>query len=288
MKVDLHLHTTHSDGTLTPTEIVDLCADRGLKVIAISDHDSTEGVIEATRAAQRHSDLVVIPAVELSTDVPVGEIHLLGYFINLHDQNFQVELVRLREGRIRRAEVMVKNLNKTGIDITWARVLEIANGAAVGRPHIAQALVENGYVQFPEEAFDVYLGRRSLAYVERVRLTPVEAIKMVIRNGAVPVMAHPTFFMTEDSEEEVARLKNNLRELKENGLAGMEVYYKDYSDKEIALLVDLAEELDLIPCGGSDYHAAGNPDEPEPGCAGPPISSVDKLSKIHDDHVYSS
>ncbi len=254
-------------------------------MIAISDHDSTEGVEEAMEAAKRHPGLTIIPAVELSTDVPKGEIHLLGYFIDRYDSEFQAEMQRMREGRERRGEKMVENLNKAGVNVTWERVLEIADGASVGRPHIAQAMVEAGYVEYPQDAFSEYLGRNGIAYVERVRLTPVEAVQIVIRNGAVPVMAHPSFSMIDDGPEEVARLRRNLAELKEAGLAGMEVYYKDYSSDLVTFLADLAEEFDLIPCGGSDYHAAGNPDEPEPGCAGPPMSSVDSLRALHRERI---
>lgn len=250
-------------------------------MIAVSDHDSTEGVEEAMEAAKMHPGLTVIPAVELSTDVPKGEIHLLGYFIDRDDSTFQAEMHRMREGRERRGEKMVENLNEAGVNITWERVLDIADGASVGRPHLAQAMVEAGYVEYPQDAFTEYLGRNGIAYVERARLTPVEAVQIVIRNGAVPVVAHPSFSMIDDSLEEQARLKRNLVELKEAGLAGMEVYYKDYSPKLVRSLADLAEELDLIPCGGSDYHAAGNPDEPEPGCAGPPPSSVEGLMALH-------
>ena len=172
IEVDLHLHTTHSDGTLTPTEIVDLCAERGLRVISVSDHDTTNGLPEAMRAAERHPNLTIIPGIELSTDVPGGEIHILGYFVDHYDESLQRILEEFREGRLNRGLRMVRNLNDMGVGISWERVQEIAGDASIGRPHIAQALVEGGYVRYSKDAFDKYIGRNGPAYAERPKLTP--------------------------------------------------------------------------------------------------------------------
>ena len=199
-EVDLHLHTTHSDGTLSPTELVDLCARNGLKVIAISDHDSTEGVAEAQAAAVRHG-IEVIPAIELSTDVPDNEIHMLGYFIDTEDTGFQDLLREFRAGREDRGRKMVERLAGIGLEITWEEVERIADGAAVGRPHIAQAMIERGYVSEWQEAFDKYIGRTGPAYVERTRLEPEEAIRVLLDNGALPVMAHPLYYEREDTQK---------------------------------------------------------------------------------------
>ena len=144
IEVDLHLHTRASDGTLTPTELVNLCAERGLKVIAISDHDSTEGLAEACEAATRHESLQVLPAIELSTDIPGSEIHLLGYHLDTSDPDFQATLARFREGRYERGRLMVERINQLGYDILWERVRETAGDAAIGRPHIAAVMVEAG------------------------------------------------------------------------------------------------------------------------------------------------
>lgn len=281
-EVDLHLHTTFSDGTLSPTELVRLCARRGLRTIAITDHDSTEGISEALEVAEPPSGLTVIPGIELSTDVPGSEIHLLGYFVRYQEPGFQRSLKELRAGRQDRAESMVRKLNTLGIDISWDRVQEISGGAALGRPHIAQVMVEAGYVQYPRDAFDQYIGRNGPAYVERVKLTPVDAVEMLVRNGALPVMAHPTYFMERSDADSVAKLTRTLPELKDAGLVGMEVYYKDYSPEEVESLARVAEEMGLVPCGGSDYHASGNPGEPEPGSVGPPTATVDALYALHD------
>lgn len=271
-QVDLHLHTTHSDGTLSPTELVDLCAGKGLQVIAISDHDSTEGVAEAQAAAVKHG-IEIIPAIELSTDVPDNEIHMLGYFVDTEDTEFQDLLKSFRAGREDRGREMVERLRKLGLEITWEQVETIADGAAVGRPHIAQAMIERGYVSEWQEAFERYIGRTGPAYVERTRLEPEEAIRVLLDNGALPVMAHPLYYERTDTQ----KLKKVVSELKDAGMVGLEVHYGEFSETEIGMLANIADELGLIPCGGSDYHASGKPGEIIPGEAGPPMSAVNAL-----------
>ncbi len=278
--VDLHLHTTNSDGTLTPSELVRLCASNGLRVISVSDHDSTEGLSEAREAAREFPGLELIPGVELSTDVPGAEVHLLGYFVDEEDAGFQRTLRGFREGRVDRARAMVERLNAMGLRISWDRVREIAGEASIGRPHIAQALVEAGYVRYSRDAFDRYIGRNGEAYVERPNVTPVDAVGILAANGALPVMAHPTYYDDASQEGDDRGLRHALEELKEAGLVGMEVHYKDYSSDQVARLAALADRLDLIPCGGTDYHALGNPGEPEPGAAGPPLSTVESLRRL--------
>ena len=285
IEVDLHLHTQASDGTLTPSELVDLCAARGLKVIAISDHDSTEGLNEAFASAKAHPDLHVIPAIELSADVPGSEIHILGYFIDTFDADFQDTLRRFREGRYDRGRAMVERLNSMGYDIEWSRVQQIAGDASIGRPHIASAMVEAGYFKYPNQVFDELIGRDGSAYVERMKLTPEDAILMLRRNGAVPVMAHPTYSKIKSSRGEVQQLDKTVRQMKEYGIVGIEVFYGDYTPDQVAYLKRIADDLDLIPCGGSDYHCSGNPGEPEPGSVGPPMETVSRLEAAHVDIV---
>ena len=277
VQADLHLHTTFSDGRLTPTQLVELCADRGIRYAAVTDHDSTEGIGEALEAARRFRDLEIIVGVELSTDVQDSEIHLLGYFVDHEDDELQGTLSAFRDGREGRARKMVERLDEMGLPVSWERVEELSGGGAIGRPHIAQAMVEAGYIEYPKDAFDRYLGRNGPAYVERARLTPAEAVRMVVSNGAVPVMAHPTFSVPRMDDEGVAELRRILVELRGEGLAGMEVYYGVYEPDVVALLKSMADELGLIPCGGSDYHASGNPGEARPGDVGPPVSSVEAL-----------
>ena len=279
--VDLHLHTRASDGTMTPTELVNLCAARGLKVIAVSDHDSTEGLAEARAAAASHDGLEIIPAIELSTDIPGSEIHVLGYFLDVDDPDFQRTLARFREGRSERGLGMVRKLNALGYEIAWERVQEIAGDASIGRPHVAAALVEAGYFKYPNQAFDTLIGRSGAAYVERAKLTPEDAVRLLRDNGAVPVMAHPTYSKVKTDRGEVVSLRDTLARLKERGLMGVEVFYGDYTPEQVARLKTVADELGLIPCGGSDYHRSGNPGEPEPGGVGPPMETVDRLRDAH-------
>jgi predicted metal-dependent phosphoesterase TrpH len=285
IEVDLHLHTRASDGTLTPTALVQLCANRGLKVVAISDHDSTEGLTEAFAAAEAYPGLRIIPAIELSTDVPGSEIHILGYFIDTSDEDFQETLARFREGRFDRGRAMVERLNTMGYGIEWGRVQQIAGDASIGRPHIASAMVEAGYFKYPNQVFDELIGRDGPAYVERMKLTPEDAIQMLRRNGAAPVMAHPTYSQIKSSRGEVQQLDATVRQMKKHGIVGIEVYYGDYTRDQVAHLERIADELDLIPCGGSDYHCSGNPGEPEPGSVGPPMETLSRLEAAHADIV---
>lgn len=182
--VDLHLHTTASDGRLSPTELVHLVASQGLKQVAISDHDTTEGLAEAFEAAREFPDLRIIPAIEISTDIPGDEVHMLGYFLNHEDPELQSLLGRFRDGRLERGKAMVDKLATLGIHIDWKRVKEIAGDGAVGRPHIALAMVEKGYCKEPKDAFPEYLGRNGLAYVERTKMSPEQAVNLLVRFGA--------------------------------------------------------------------------------------------------------
>ena len=271
--VDLHLHTTASDGRLTPTELINLVASRGLETIAITDHDSTEGLDEALEAGKAFPQLTVIPGMELSTDVPGNEIHILAYFIPSNDKHLQETLQRFRQGRLRRAERMVEKLNDLGVRIEWQRVQEIAGEGAVGRPHIALAMVEKGYVSRTREAFDVYIGRNGPAYAERDKLTAQEAITLIKGWRGVAVLAHPA---------DIPDLDKTLKELKSAGLAGMEVFYARYSEEKIKELADVARRHGLVPCGGSDYHALDDRGEPLPGTMGPPLEVVERLEKLAD------
>ena len=274
--VDLHLHTLASDGRLTPTELVNLIASKGVTVAAISDHDTTDGIAEAVQAASAHPNLEIIPAIELSTDIPGDEIHMLGYFLQFEDEEFQGILRRFREGRVERGRMMVEKLAALGKPVDWERVKAFAGDGSVGRPHIALAMVEAGYFKEPKEAFYEYLGRNGLAYAEREKMTPEEGVEMLARVGGSAVLAHPAGL--EDLDAKVAQLK-------EAGLVGMEVHYAMYSEETIQRLLEVAKRHGLIPCGGSDYHGLGNTGEQEPGLLGPPMQSVERLMENSRDIV---
>ena len=179
VKVDLHLHTTVSDGRLTPSELVKYTAAQGLEVIAVSDHDITDGLDEAYATVQEYPEMTIIPAIELSTEVPDDEVHMLGYFIDYEDREFQNILDKFREGRLDRGQLMVSKLAEYGMNIEWERVLEIAGEGSVGRPHVALALVEKGYFKEPRDAFKEYLCNGGLAYIERKKMTPARGIEML-------------------------------------------------------------------------------------------------------------
>ncbi len=270
-EVDLHLHTTRSDGRLTPTELVHLAVRKGLRVIAVTDHDTTAGIEEALAAAKAFPQLTIISGTEISTDVAGGEIHILAYFVNKDDPGFQKELARFRAARYERGRKMVDKLAQMGMPLAWERVLEIAGDASVGRPHVARALVEKGYVATTQEAFDKYLGRNCPAYAEREKLTPEQAIALALENGALPVLAHPSY---------VTGLNECLPGLKRAGLAGMEVYCGGLPPEEVGALLALARLHGLVPCGGSDYHANGHAGEVEPGSVGPPLAVVEQLRAL--------
>ena len=269
--VDLHLHTTCSDGRLTPTELVALAARQGVKLMAVTDHDSTDGLEEALEESREHPQLEVIPGIELGTEVPGGEIHMLGYYIQYKNADVQDILQNFRLGRVNRARRMVEKLGEMGIQLEWPRVQEIAGEGSVGRPHIALAMVEKGYISHPKDAFPTYIGRNCPAYVERSKLTPREAV-LLIRNWAgTAVVAHPA---------DIENLEDTLEDLKSAGLSGMEVHYAQYTEEKIKELADVAKRHGLLACGGSDYHALGNPVEPLPGSVGPPMEVVRGLERL--------
>ncbi len=270
-EVDLHLHTTFSDGRLTPTQLIDLLASRGLKHVAVTDHDSTEGLAEAFAAAARHPELNLIPGMELSTEAPGGECHILAYYLDPQDKDLQQSLAGFRGNRENRGRRIVDRLTELGMPVSWDRVLEFSDGGSAGRPHIARAMMERGYVASTQEAFDKYLGRHGPAYAERDKMTPQEGVALALRAGALPVLAHPTY---------VDGLDTLVPSLKEAGLVGMEVYYTGYDRKQVGMLRRLADLHNRIPCGGSDFHATREAGEVEPGLVGPPLSTIKQLSAL--------
>jgi predicted metal-dependent phosphoesterase TrpH len=197
----------------------------------------------------------------------------LGYFIDYTDQKLSLALHRLRDSREGRAKGIIAKLSELGMDIEWQRVCELAQGGSVGRPHIAQALFEKGYVDSEKDAFDKYIGRDGPAYVERYKLLPVEAVKLITDAQGLPVLAHPA---------DIGDLEELVLQLKAAGLIGIEVYYRDYSPGVIAGLLKVAKKYDLIPTGGTDYHAFGDDLEVMIGGALAPAQSVERLLALAD------
>jgi predicted metal-dependent phosphoesterase TrpH len=270
-RVDLHIHSTASDGALSPEEVVGESVRRGLSVIALTDHDTVNGVAPALAAAEAFPGLRVVPGVELSTDVAQGEVHILGYFIDYSDGELLARLERMRNSRRERAQEMIARLGDLGVNIDWSRVQEIAGEGSVGRPHLAQAMVEGGYVGSLKEAFDSYIGRGGPAYVERRKLTPAAAVELILRVRGLPVLAHPLT---------VADPETLVIELKAAGLIGIEAYYKDYSAADIGKLLSLAESHHLAVTGGSDYHGLDTESEAGIGSVEVPLSAAEHLMAL--------
>ncbi len=267
-KVDLHTHTTHSDGAYSPTALVAMAAAAGVKHLAVTDHDNLGGVAEATLAAAQHT-IEIIPGIEMSADMPGGsEVHILGYYLDVDNQELQAELVRLREGREGRGYGMVQKLIALGMPISWERVLELSAGGSVGRPHVAQAMLERGYIQSSAEAFDKYIGDGGPAYVDRAKLSPAESVALIHRAGGVASFAHPIY--TTD-------YPTVLRDLVALGLDGVESYYGHYPEADRQTLLTLADQLGIIPTGGSDYHGRPTMNDTPVGGVYVPVESVARL-----------
>lgn len=242
--VELHCHSVASDGSFPPAQVVAMAAARGVRVLALTDHDTVAGIPEAAAAAAQHG-MALIPGVELSCSVDAGEVHLLGYFVHTGDAAFLAALDRFREGRDTRGQAMVAQLDAAGIPITWERVQGIADGAVVTRPHIARALIELGVAASVGDAFDRYLTRGKPGYVEREKLLPPDAVRLVRAAGGVPVLAHP---------RSVADLPAMLAEMVAAGLMGLEAHYGAYTPDEREALATLAAQHGLLTTVGSDFH----------------------------------
>lgn len=271
-KGDFHTHSTASDGRLTPTELVDLAAQQGVQYHALTDHDSTEGIAEARIASAKHTGHTLIPGVEMGSDIEGSEIHMLGLYLDPDDDKLQEILTELRVGRVARGLGMVEKLRGMGIMIEWARVQEIAGEASVGRPHVAQALVEAGYVNKVADAFDKWIGRNGPAYVERKRMSPAECVQCIVERGGLACWAHPALL-----GRDWAAIEPIVVELKAAGMQAIEVFYKNYPPDAVERLRVIAETYDLLPLGGSDYHGIFGNDECLPGDIPLPDSSVERL-----------
>jgi predicted metal-dependent phosphoesterase TrpH len=245
-RIDLHTHSTASDGLFSPAELVQRASEAGLTLIGLVDHDTTNGVAEAL-AAGASLGVTVIPGAEINTDLPEGqgEAHVLGYYLDVDQPAFQATLAFLRDAREKRGERMVQHLRAQGINVEWSRVRELAQGT-VGRPHVALALIEAGYATDVSDAFARYLTRGKAGFVQRFKLSPEQAIGLIRSAQGVPVLAHPAG---------IAELAETiLPALVEAGLLGLECYYGQYDDDTVARLLALANAYDLVATGGSDYH----------------------------------
>lgn len=255
---DLHTHTTASDGSLTPTELVHAAAARGLSVLAVTDHDTTAGIREAAQAAQAVG-IRLVPGVELSAEGPPGKCHLLGLGIDSENDGLKRTLAELSESRRTRNDRMAGRLRALGVPVTLEEVAAVAPpGANIGRPHFAELLVRRGIVGSLPEAFNRFLGDDAPAYVPKDVLSPAAAIALIQAAGGLAFLAHPGLVRLAAHETPETRLSA----LQQRGLNGVEAYYSQHTPAQTERFLRIAEKLGLLVTGGSDFHGSPKPDVP--------------------------
>jgi len=243
--VDLHTHTHYSDSTVSPEELIRLAHSVGLHAIAVTDHDTLQGIPEAIEEGLRWG-IEVIAGVELSTEDNGKDIHILGYLLDIRNSELRERLALFRQVREERAYKIVEKLKDMGVHLDPERIKEIAGHGSIGRPHIAKALIEKGYVTDVKEAFERYLGYDSPAYVPKYKMKPIEAIQLILKAGGIPVIAHPAYYQDPDY----------ILYLQRHGLMGVEVWHSDHSPEDVEFYRTLAEKHGLLMTGGTDYHGA--------------------------------
>ncbi len=267
MSIDLHSHTTASDGALRPRDLVRLAVERGVRVLAVTDHDSIDGLAEAMAEAALHPPLTIVPGIEINCDVAGGEIHVLGYFVDTDAAWFQEFLRAQREERVARVHRIAAKLAELGMPIDPAEVFAIVKEGSAGRPHVAQVMVNHGYVKSVREAFDKYLRTGGPAHVPRRHLTPVEAVRVIRKAHGVPVLAHPA----------LADRDEMIPELVAAGLMGIEAYYAEHSAAQTRMYEQMCADLGLIATGGSDYHGPKSGRSNPPGTPRVPVRVYEQL-----------
>ena len=252
MIIDLHTHSKESDGTFSPEELIFYAKKKGLKSIAVTDHDTVSGISKAKKASLEQN-IELVPGVEISAFYPKGELHILGYFFDPECKHLLAGLEILKKAREKRNPKMVKKLCDLGMEISYEDVLKHAGGNIVGRPHIAMALIEAGYAKSFEDAFNRLIGKGGPAYVPKDRMSPGDAVALIKKSGGVAFVAHPVSLDLEDNEYEKAFL-----EFKDAGFDGIEVFHTKHSDEQTKLFKSLAEKFGFLISGGSDFHAPGD------------------------------
>lgn len=252
--IDLHTHSTASDGSLTPTELIQAAKLAGLETIALTDHDTTGGLKEAAGAAAAMG-VEFIPGCELSVVSQSGNMHILGYWIPIGPSELSDTLRFLRDRRHERNHLIMAKLRALGMDIVYEDVLAVSGGDAVGRPHIAQVMHAKGFVREISDAFKDYLGSEGKAYVPKEKLNPRQAIELLKSVGATVVLAHPFLLGLGGAD-----LRGVLKQLKEYGLDGIEAYYTLHRPDQTLLYLNIARDMDFLVSGGSDFHGAIKPD----------------------------
>ena len=271
-RIDLHTHTRASDGLDTPAELVANARRQGISVLGVTDHDTLDALADVQREADA-SDITLVPGVELSTTVGQGEVHVLGYFVDRNDDALRARLRELADQRIHRVERMIARLHELGYDVDGDAILAEAEEGSVGRPHIARALIAIGAATDVSDAFDCFLKAGRPAYIPRDPFSPEDAVRLLVEHAAVPVLAHP--YSTKD-------IDGTLQRLVPAGLKGLETYYAEYSPGQHAELRRIADQRNLVPTGGSDYHGAGFREGRVLGSAPVPGEVAERLFDLHE------
>ena len=248
---DLHTHTVNSDGTFTVEEVVKLASERGLDVVAVTDHDSVDGLRDEKklREYEEKYKVEIIKGIEMSCNLKGKDVHILGYFLNLEDKNFLKELERIAEIRNERNEKIIKKLADLKLPVTMEELLEIVQGNVISKAHFAEIMLKKGYVSCKSDAFKNYLGKGGAAFVEKRDYQPADAVDILVKNGAFVSLAHPKLIT--DDFAEVERI---VSDLVKHGLRGLEVNYYSFSKKDREKYMALGEKYNLIITGGSDFH----------------------------------
>lgn len=257
--IDLHTHTSKSDGSYTPAELVDYAVEKNLAAVAITDHDSIEGLDEAVAhaAALRERGLPsveVVPGIEFSTKYENQDVHIVGLYISYTKDVFKNALCGFVDSRVNRNIKMCENLQGAGIDITYEKLQDMYPEAVITRAHYASYLLENGYVKSRQDAFAKYLGDHTKYFVPREKVTPSQAVELILKADGIPILAHPPLYHMGND-----RLETLVSFLKADGLMGIEVFYSTYSNQDMRDMRRLADKYDLLVSGGSDFHGANKP-----------------------------
>ncbi len=252
--IDLHVHSNASDGTLTPKEVVKLAKESGLSAIALTDHDTVDGIEEAVEAGRLYG-VHVIPGIELSAEYKSGDLHILGLNVDYTDDEFMQRVAVCRDSRDNRNKKMIKKLNEHGFNVTWDIMLERFGANSITRAHFAKYLIDEGYVKDKDEAFKKYLNPGCPCYVSREKISPKEAIEVILKAGGHPVLAHPLLY-----KMNLERLESVIVMLKDFGLQGIEAIYSLNRPEDDAVLLKLAKRHGLYITGGSDFHGSIKPD----------------------------
>ncbi|MCT4606789.1 MAG: PHP domain-containing protein [Marinisporobacter sp.] len=270
--IDMHVHTNASDGILSPRDVVYWAKERGFKGIAITDHDTIDGIKEAIKVSQEYDDFLVIPGIEFSTLYYDREVHILGYFIDYKNQQLIHMTKRIKNYRAKRIELMVDKLRELGYDIHFSEVKDDQKEGAIGRPHVARILVQKGYVSSVSEAFEKLLSKGRPAYVERFKLTVDEAIEFIENAKGIPVLAHPALIDKGIDIEEIIK----------KGIKGIEVYHSEHSAFHNKMYLELSKKYDLFITGGSDYHDEMIEGIPNIGKIFIPYDTIKEMKKMKD------